>query len=54
MVNVRRLQPVIQERLGVMMRRMNEFMDTGEVLNVSCMFSALGNGKMNGIGVNRN
>ncbi|KAK7754816.1 hypothetical protein SLS62_003130 [Diatrype stigma] len=43
MANVRRLQPVIQERLGVMMKRMGEFRDSGEVLNASCMFSALGN-----------
>jgi hypothetical protein len=45
MANVRRLQPVIQERLGVLMERMNEFKDMDEVLNASCMFSALGNGK---------
>ena len=44
MANVRRLQPVIQERLDVMVKQMNKFKDTGEVLNVSCMFSALGNG----------
>ncbi|KAI0408575.1 cytochrome P450 [Xylaria palmicola] len=43
MASVMRLQPVIQERLDVMLRRMNEFKNTGEVLNVSYMFSALGN-----------
>ncbi|KAI0889003.1 cytochrome P450 [Annulohypoxylon maeteangense] len=47
MVNVRKLQPVIQERLGVMMKRMNELRDTGEILNASCMFSALGNDVVN-------
>ncbi|KAI0838317.1 cytochrome P450 [Hypoxylon sp. FL0890] len=47
MANVRRLQPVIQERLSVMIRRMNEFRDTGDVLNASCMFSALGNDVVN-------
>ncbi|KAF2728852.1 cytochrome P450 [Polyplosphaeria fusca] len=47
MANVRRLVPVIQERLGVMMERMSEFKKTGEVLNVSCMFSALGNDVVN-------
>ncbi|KAI1772344.1 cytochrome P450 [Hypoxylon cercidicola] len=47
MANVRRLQPVIQERLGVMMRRIDDFRDSNEVLNVSCMFSALGNDVVN-------
>jgi hypothetical protein len=44
--NVRRLQPVIQERLGVMMKRVMEFAEAEKPLNVSCMFSALGNGKL--------
>ncbi|ATZ52267.1 hypothetical protein BCIN_08g00320 [Botrytis cinerea B05.10] len=43
MANVRRLQPVIQERLDVMLKQMNKFRDTGDVLNASCMFSAFGN-----------
>ncbi|KAJ8128196.1 hypothetical protein O1611_g5439 [Lasiodiplodia mahajangana] len=43
MASVMRLQPVIQERLDVMLKRMNEFRNTEEVLNVSYMFSALGN-----------
>lgn len=30
-----------------MLRRMKEFKDSGEVLNISYMLSALGNGKMN-------
>ncbi|KAF2013468.1 cytochrome P450 [Aaosphaeria arxii CBS 175.79] len=47
MANVRRLQPVIQERLRVMLRRMGEFKDTDHVLNVSCLFSALGNDVVN-------
>lgn len=45
MASVTRLQPVIQERLDVMLKRMNEFKNTGDVLNMSYMFSALGNGK---------
>ncbi len=45
MAGVRRLQPVIQERVDVMLRRMKEFRNTDEVLNASCMFSALTNGK---------
>ncbi|KAF2275384.1 cytochrome P450 monooxygenase [Westerdykella ornata] len=43
MASVRRLQPVIQERIDVMLNRMKEFRDTDEVLNASCMFSALTN-----------
>jgi len=43
MASVRRLQPVIQERIAVMLRRMTKFVDTDEVLNASCMFSALTN-----------
>ncbi|KAI0905938.1 cytochrome P450 [Ustulina deusta] len=43
MASVTRLQPVIQERLDVMLKRMNDFKNTGEVLNLSYMFSALGN-----------
>ncbi|KAI1167499.1 cytochrome P450 [Nemania serpens] len=43
MASVMKLQPVIQERLDVMLRRMNEFKNTGEVLNMSYMLSALGN-----------
>lgn len=47
MASVTRLQPVIQERLDVMLKRMNDFKNTGRVLNLSYMFSALGAGKMN-------
>ncbi|KAJ2983507.1 hypothetical protein NUW58_g6236 [Xylaria curta] len=43
MASVTRLQPVIQERLDVMLKRMNGFKDTNEALNMSYMFSALGN-----------
>lgn len=43
MASVRRLQPVIQERIDVMLRRMKDFRDTDHVLNASCMFSALTN-----------
>lgn len=42
--DVRRLQPVLQERVNVMLRRMNGFRDTSEVLNASCMFAAYTNG----------
>lgn len=45
MASVRRLQPVIQERIDVLLRRMKDFRDTGHVLNASCMFSALTNGQ---------
>lgn len=44
MASVRRLQPVIEERIGVLLRRLKEFRGTNEVLNASCMFSALTNG----------
>ncbi|KAI0442185.1 cytochrome P450 [Xylaria telfairii] len=42
MASVTRLQPVIQERLNVMLKRMNDFKNTDQVLNLSYMFSALG------------
>lgn len=45
MANVRRLQPVVQERLGVLLKRMKEFKETDKVLNASCLFSAFGRGK---------
>ena len=45
MTSVRRLQPLIQERIDVLLGRMKEFRDTGHVLNTSCMFSALTNGQ---------
>ena len=44
--DVRRLQPAIQERVDVLLSRINGFRDTDEVLNASCMFAALTNGKV--------
>lgn len=45
MSNVRKLQPEIQERVDVMMRRIGEFRDSGEVLNASWLYAAYTNGK---------
>lgn len=45
MATVRSLQPVIQERIDVLMRRMKEFIGEDRVLNASCMFAAYTNGK---------
>jgi hypothetical protein len=41
----RKLQPDIQERLGVMLTRMKGFKDTEEPINASCMYAAFTNGK---------
>ena len=43
--NVRKLQPVVMERVDQMMKRMDEFKHSGEVLNISWMFAAYTNGK---------
>jgi hypothetical protein len=53
MASVRRLQPIIQERLDVMMQRIKDFKDTDKVLNASCMLAALGSGTKPGIQVTR-
>jgi hypothetical protein len=45
MVSVRKLQPMLQERIDVLLRRQKEYKDTGEVLNLSCMYAAMTNGK---------
>ena len=45
MTAVRSLQPVIQERINVAMRRMKEFIDEDKVLNATYMFAAFTNGK---------
>ncbi|CAI6331170.1 unnamed protein product [Periconia digitata] len=45
--SVRRLQPVITERVEVLLSRAKEFRGTGRVLNASCMFSALTNDVVN-------
>jgi cytochrome P450 len=42
--SVRRLQPVIQERLDVMMERFRGFGNSGEVMTVSLAFAAFTNG----------
>ena len=44
MASVRRLQPLIQERVDLLLRRMKDFRDAGRVLNASYMFPALTNG----------
>lgn len=41
---VRKLQPVIQERLNVLLQRMAEFKDTDFAVNANCMYAALSNG----------
>ncbi|KAH8594870.1 cytochrome P450 [Bisporella sp. PMI_857] len=43
MASVRRLQPVLQERVDVLMQRLKGFKDTGEVLMASWMFAAFTN-----------
>ena len=45
MASVRRLQPLVQERVDVLLRRVKDFGATGRVLNASCMFAALTNGR---------
>jgi len=45
MQSVRRLQPVIQERVDVLLRRIGEFQQSGEVLMASWMFAAFTNGR---------
>ncbi|KAI0387436.1 cytochrome P450 [Hypomontagnella monticulosa] len=37
---VRKLQPVFQERMDVLLRRMSDFKDTDEAVNANCMFAA--------------
>ncbi|KAI8625210.1 cytochrome P450 [Xylariaceae sp. FL1651] len=41
--SVRRLQPVMQERIDVLLKRMNGFKDTDEVFSATSMFSAFTN-----------
>lgn len=41
---VRKLQPEIQERVDVMMRRIGDYKESGEVLNASCLYAAFTNG----------
>lgn len=43
---VRSLQPIIQERLDVLLRRMSAFKDTDVAVNANCMFAAFSNGKL--------
>lgn len=42
--NVRRLQPVILERVHILLDRFREFRESGKVLNASCASSAFTNG----------
>ena len=42
--NVRRLQPVIQDRVGVLCERLKGFRDKGEVVMASWAFAAFTNG----------
>ncbi|KAL5360631.1 cytochrome P450 [Aspergillus floccosus] len=39
----RKLQPEVQERLDVLMKRMEALKDTGEPVNANCMFAAFSN-----------
>jgi hypothetical protein len=41
---VRKLNPVIQERVGMLLQRLNGFRENGQVLNLSWMYSAFTNG----------
>ncbi|KAI9663816.1 MAG: hypothetical protein M1821_007306 [Bathelium mastoideum] len=40
---VRKLQPVIQERLNVLLQRIVDFKDTNQTVNANCMYAALSN-----------
>lgn len=44
MTSVRRLQPMLQERVDVMLGRLKDYQNTGEVLNLSCMYAAMTSG----------
>jgi len=44
MASVRRLQPEIQERLDLLLKRIREFRDNGKVFMVSWAFAAYTNG----------
>ena len=46
MASVRRLQPVIQDRVDVLGRRLEEFRDNGEVVMASWAFAAFTNGEL--------
>jgi len=46
MQSVRRLQPVIQEKVDLLLGRLKEFRDKDEVLMASWAFSAYTNGKL--------
>lgn len=45
MASVRRLQPVIQDRVDVLCERLKGFRDNGEVVMASWAFAAFTNGK---------
>ncbi len=42
---VRRLQPMFQERLDVLLARMAALKDTEQAVNASCLFAAFSNGE---------
>lgn len=44
--NVRKLQPVIQERVSTMLERIRDFKESEEVLNVSWLYAAFTSGKL--------
>jgi hypothetical protein len=44
--NVRKLQPVIQERVSTMLERIRDFKESEEVLNVSWLYAAFTSGKV--------
>ena len=46
MASVRRLQPLLQERVNKLLERFEGFRDTGEVLNTSWAYAAFTNGKL--------
>lgn len=43
--NVRKLQPVIRERVEMMLKRIEDFRKSGEVLNASWLYAAFTNGR---------
>jgi cytochrome P450 len=45
MASVRRLQPVIQERVDLLLKRLKELRDSGKVLMASWAFAAFTNGE---------
>lgn len=44
MTSVRRLQPLIQEKVDILLKRLREFQESGEHVNIAHAFSAYTNG----------